>query len=84
MRSLDSYKSRGIRGISEKLGAINSLNASSSYVFKAMIMIETMIANIDRGIREREYRINEIDCELGNYSEKIEKLKIRKRRLERE
>lgn len=49
-----------------------------------MIMIETMIANIDRGIREREYRINEIDCELGNYSEKIEKLKIRKRRLERE
>ena len=84
VRSLDSYKSRGIRGISEKLGAINSLNASSSYVFKAMIMIETMIANIDRGIREREYRINEIDCELGNYSEKIEKLKIRKRRLERE
>lgn len=84
VRSLDSYKSRGIRGISEKLGAINSLNASSSYVFQAMIMIETMIANIDRGIREREYRINEIDCELGNYSEKIEKLKIRKRRLERE
>ncbi len=36
VRSLDSYKSRGIRGISEKLGAMNSLNASSSYVFQEL------------------------------------------------
>ena len=43
VRSLESYKSRGIRGISGKLGTINSLNASSSYVFQAMVMIETMI-----------------------------------------
>lgn len=76
------HNSRGVAGIMSKLENINSLSAADSHVYKAMQTIEAMLGDIDNAIVKRDDRIAEINQQIGEYGDEIERLKREKRSME--